>query len=101
MKYMIKSIVEFTLQNVDWSDGLHMEIVTDILAEKINVALSDTFTVAVVRCNGVNNTEEMLENGELAIDILLVNSIDLTTEILTAHMRTETGSTVVLFEENW
>ena len=98
---IVKDIIEFTLQNVDFTDENCMNCIKDLLGGKINTVIYDVGVVAVVQCNDQNNTEEMASNGELIVDVLLIDTADLTTDKIRAHAVTDLGVVTVSFEEQW
>jgi hypothetical protein len=97
---IVKDIIEFTLQNVDWQSEVCLDCIEDLLTEKINVVICSTNTMAV-QCNDQNNTEGMASNGELSVNILLVDTTDLTTDHLMAHAISDLGVVTVSFEDQW
>jgi len=98
---VVKTIIEFVLQNVDWSSDYLMPGVTELLYEKINVVIVDEDVVAVVQCNDKINTENTLADGELHVNVLLVDACDLTTDLIKAHAKNDLGVVTVDFEESW
>jgi len=98
---VVKSIIEFVLKHVDWDSENLMPGVTELLYEKINVVIVDEDVVAVVQCNEGINTDDTMSNGELHVNVLLVDASDLTTDLIRANAKIYLGVVTVDFEERW
>lgn len=96
---VVKDIIEFTLNNIDWQDEDMMKCVVAMLNESVNTVIGLTEVVAIPQCNLHNNTQKDLDDGKLVVDVLLIDACDLTAKLIRTRATYVCGVVTTTFQE--